>query len=95
MRTFYGLSDQRIVIVGGAFGTTVRSLSLRSLPEVTLAERADGSGTIQFGQGAHWGASSWFAGTAWPGVHQAPAFDLIDGAKHVFDQIRQAQQRAV
>ena len=93
-RTFYGLSDQRVIIVATATGTKVTSLPLRGLPQITLSEKSDGSGTIQFGHNPSM-QSAWFAGTAWPGVQQAPSFEVLENAKNVYEQIRQAQQRAV
>lgn len=92
-KTFYGLSDQRVIIVSSAMGTKVTSLPLRGLPQITLSEKGDGSGTIQFGQSPSM-QSAWFAGTAWPGVQQPPSFDVLENAKNVYEQIRQAQQRA-
>jgi hypothetical protein len=36
-KTFYGLTNQRVVIISGLFSRTVKSLSLRNLAEVSLS----------------------------------------------------------
>ena len=49
-KTFYGLTDQRAIIISGLFSKSVKSLNLRSLSDVSLSEKSDKSGTITFGQ---------------------------------------------
>lgn len=48
-RTFYGVTDQRVLILGGLMTREVKSLPLKSLSEMSLQERADRSGSILFG----------------------------------------------
>ena len=47
--TYYAVTPQRIIIASGLLTRKVQSLSLKTLHEVSLSERADGSGTISFG----------------------------------------------
>lgn len=91
--TYYGLTDRRIIIVSGLFTRTTNTLPLRTLNDVSVQERNDGSGTIQFGRSLF---PSWYAGMRWPGMtqSQAPSFDLIDNAKQVHDLVMKAQQAA-
>ena len=91
-RTYYGLTDQRVIILGGLFNRQVKSLTLATLSDITLDARSNGSGTITFGPGAS--ASSWFGRTSWRGVNnrQAPAFDLIEDVRKVYAMVREAQQ---
>ena len=93
-RTYYGLTDQRVVIITGLFSRRVKSLPLRTLHDITLEERGDRSGTISFGGGN--GMANWFGGSGWPGTeHQrAPAFELIENARQVHTRIRAAQAAA-
>ena len=93
-RTFYGLTDQRVLIVGGLMNREVQSLSLKNLAEVSLQERADRSGSVLFGPSNP--MASMFAGTAWPGMSRrmAPAFDLLADARRVYDLVKDAQRRA-
>ena len=48
-RTIYGVTNQRILIVGGARGAQTRSLELSAIPELSLVQHKDGTGTITFG----------------------------------------------
>ena len=93
-KTWYGVTNERILIVGGLFNRTVKSLPLRSLPEIALEQRQDGSGTITFGSSMPF--ASWYRGVAWPGMDQrmAPTFELIPDAKAVYEIIRHAQRTA-
>lgn len=88
-RTSYALTSERVIIRSGE---SIKSLSLRTLTDVTLTERPDGRGTITFGPMPY--LSAMYAGMPWPGRTQAPMFELIPGARAVYAQIRQAQQAA-
>lgn len=89
-RTRYGLTTERVLIASGGVSPTLTSLDLRTLTDVTLTTRADGSGTITFGRVA--GVPSFFAGSGWPGVKGPPAFELIPSARRVYDLVREAQR---
>jgi hypothetical protein len=93
-KTVYGVTNERVLIISGLINRTVKTLSLRNLPEITLEQRSDGSGTITFGSSVPF--ASWYRGFEWPGMNQRmpPAFDLIPDAKAVYDIIRQAQRAA-
>lgn len=93
-KTWYGVTNERVLIIGGLFNRTVKSLAIRSLLEIGLEQHRDGSGTITFGPSMPF--ASWYRGFAWPGMDQAmaPAFDLITDAKVVYAIIRQAQRTA-
>lgn len=86
-RTSYALTTERIIIRTGA---SIKSLSLRTLTDVTLTERPDGRGTITFGPTPY--LSTMYGGMRWPGRTQPPMFELIPGAREVDAQIRKAQQ---
>ena len=90
-RTFYALTNQRIIILSGLSGRQVKSLPLRALDDLSLTERADRSGTISFGSAR--GPYGWMAGSGWPGMdkYQPPAFEMIENVRPVYDQIRAAQ----
>jgi hypothetical protein len=92
-RTFYGVTDRRIVIVTTGVGARVKSLQMRTLSDVTLSTSRDGSGTIAFGPSP--AGSWWLTGSGWPGAQaQAPQFELIGQAKATYDLIGEAQRRA-
>jgi hypothetical protein len=90
-RTTYGLTSQRVLIVSESIRREIKSLPLRTLSDVSLSERSNGSGTISFGGEAPW----WSAFAMWPGSKkgQAPCFESIPEARRVFDQLRAAQAR--
>ncbi len=89
-KTYYGLTNERVIIVSGLFSHRVKSLQLRTLSEVSLSEVKDGIGTITFGPTAPW----WAGSGGWPGANKnaSPAFDSIGDAREVFDRIRLAQK---
>ena len=91
--TYYGVSDQRVLIVTRGLSAKVKSLNLRSLSDISFSGSSSGAGVIQFGANS-WGGGGWLAGTSWPGVQAVPMFDLPEDAKRVYELIRQAQQKA-
>ena len=48
-KTFYGVTEDRILIVTNLVFKNVKSVSLRTLGEISLNERNDGSGSILLG----------------------------------------------
>jgi Bacterial PH domain len=89
-KTSYGLTNERVIIVSGVFRRNVKSLNLRTLTDVSLSERGDGSGTITFGQLPALALS--MQGFPWPGMPVVPSFELIPDAKEVYDTLRTAQR---
>ena len=89
-RSFYALTNQRVIIVSGLLSQQTKSLNLRTLSDLTLAERSNGLGTIYFGTPGPWWASS---GMQWPGMNTqtVPMFEQIENPRRVYDQIRSAQ----
>ena len=91
-RTTYAVTSDRILISTGFLSMTTRTLDVRALSDVTLDERRDGSGTITFGR--TYPRASTFAEGSWPGVPMPPRFEMIEGAKQVYDIIREAQRES-
>ena len=91
-RTYYGLSDRNAIIVKMAFSKRVQILPLRALPQVALSERGDGSGTITLGPPLH--VSATWSNSAWPGMVGPPMFEMVEAARPVYNQIRDAQRAA-
>ena len=93
-RTFYGVTDSRIIIVSGLLSQNVKSLNLRTLTDLSMSEKASGVGTITFGPVhpfAAFGGGAWCPGTAW---WAPPSFDLVPNVAEVYRIIREAQKRA-
>jgi hypothetical protein len=94
-KTHYAVTNERVLIVSGLLRPTVKSLSLRSLSDVSLSESANGEGTITFGPAS--ALSGMFgAFPGWPGMNAqlGPRFDVIPKAKSVYEVVRVAQKGA-
>lgn len=90
--TTYAVTSQRVLIVSGLFSRKVKSLGVKTLAELSLAERKDGSGTITFGA-QHPMAGMMNSLPGWPGMdqHSTPKFESIADVRKVYETIRQAQ----
>lgn len=83
----YAVTNERVLIArSGPFGT-FSSLNLDRLPDVQISERANGRGTIRFGERpSMWGNRSF---GAWlPALDPTPQFLAIADARRVFDLIQ-------
>ena len=87
-KTWYAVTDQRILIVKTFFSSSVTSFDYAQLPALNLNERGDHSGDIIFG--------SPFAdfSTRNSRRNMAPGFYLLPDARRIYDLIRGAQQAA-
>jgi len=74
-KTYYGVTDQRAIVLTRLFGTRVKSLSLRTLTDLSMDEKANGTGNITFGQTSIPAFMSW--GMWWPGMGQPIRFGGI------------------
>jgi hypothetical protein len=93
-KTYYGVTNERVIIVSGLFGRSIKSLKIDTLADMSLTERSDGSGTIALGPLNAW--HGWFAGSSWPGAGQnaPPALEFIDNARQVYETILEVQRDA-
>lgn len=94
--TFYGVTNQRIIIRTGLFSITRKSLNLRTLSDLTLDEKSDGYGVISFGPTNPY-YQRFGNNSSWPGGarYAPPSFDMIPEAKRVYEIIQQAQNADV
>ncbi len=82
-----------LITLGAGLGRyKVKSLDLRTMTDVSMTERSDGSGTITFGAQPQY---SYLAGAGWPEMANnfAPSFDLVENVKSVYEVIRGAQRK--
>ncbi|HIJ65921.1 MAG TPA: PH domain-containing protein [Candidatus Hydrogenedentes bacterium] len=92
-KTFYGVTNRRMIIVSGIFSRHVKSLNIRTLTDVSLNEKPNGDGTITFG--AVDPMSHWFGGAYWPSTpYGVPSFEMVPNVKTVYAQICETQERA-
>jgi hypothetical protein len=91
-RTHYAVTNERVLIVGGLFRPTTKSVSLRAMSEMSLTEHSNGEGSIHFGPSAFPAVFRSLSG--WPGVKErmSPMFDRIPDARIVRDLILGAQK---
>ena len=95
-KTYYAVSNEHAIIVSGWFSRKVTSLNLKTLSDVSLEEKADGSGTITFGSSkASWDsrASRQDNWGRWPFGRRlsGPGFEMIQEARKVYEIIRGVQ----
>jgi hypothetical protein len=89
-RMAYGVTDRRVVLISGVFSRNVKSLALKTITDLTLDEKSDGTGTITFGP--TYPVVGWQASGRWgTAAYQSPCFDSIPRAKEVYATLRQAQ----
>ncbi len=90
----YAVTNRRILISRSGPFSKFTAVSLDALPEASLTERANGRGTIRFGQPAQfWGRTNGYS--SWtPSLDVTPQFLNIEDARNVFNQI-QRQSRNV
>ena len=91
--TYYGLTNERVIIITGLFSRQIKSLQLRTLCDISLTVRPDGSGTVAFGLQ---NPMATFLPAGWPGAkrYSAPSFEMIERAKEVYEIVRKAQKAA-
>lgn len=77
-KTFYAVTQQRIVIVSGLFSRSVKSLNLKTISDLSVSARSDGRGTITFGA-QHPMAAMFGAMSAWP-VQPVDVQSILCGA---------------
>jgi hypothetical protein len=88
-RTYYGVTEKRVVIVSGLINRQITSIHLPRLGKVSLNEHSDRSGSIIFG------ATSLGPALNVLGSPRGPAFDLLDDARQVYNLIQEAQRLEV
>jgi hypothetical protein len=92
-KTFYGVTNERIIIVSGLFNQSVKSLSLQTLTDITMEEFANGLGTITFGTP---NTANWYGNNNFPFSRKreelVPNFEQIPQTRNVYEAIRAAQK---
>ena len=88
-RTYYGVTNQRVLIVSGIWSREVKAISLPNLNEISLTERSDGSGDIVFGS-----MNPMYAmGRSGMSKNAVPAFELIEDVRQIYNLIQQTQRK--
>ena len=90
--TYYGLTNERVIIISGLLRRETKSLNLRTATDITMSRSANGKGTITFGTAPAY--ARMYQGMHWPGVmHQMPPqFELIPDANEVYEKLLEIQR---
>jgi hypothetical protein len=91
-QTYYALTDSRVIIVSGVFSRSTRSLNVRTLSDVAMTKKKNGSGMISFGPVNPMYA--WWGTAGWPGMsrYMPPCLELDCNADEVYEKILAAQK---
>ncbi|HKK21912.1 MAG TPA: hypothetical protein VJ983_10600 [candidate division Zixibacteria bacterium] len=84
-RTYYGLTDRRILILSGYSKLEVKSFEIKSLSRIRLSKSRDGKGTIWLGTSASRGSGAATNGSL------VPRLDTIDNVESVYHQMMELQ----
>jgi len=89
--TFYGLTEDRIIIKSGINRKTIKSLNIKALTDIEYSEKSDGSGTISFGSKNVFEAwnNSMSIGSGNKGI---PSLEFIDDVRKVYNKIIEIQR---
>ena len=92
-RTYYGITDDRAIIITEFPSQITKSLSLATLSDITFSTKSDNSGSISLG--AQHPMAAMFGGMNWPGMgaYQGPQFDMIENVKSVYDILQRAKRQ--
>jgi hypothetical protein len=87
-KTYYAVTNERILILSGTLGPNTRSLSLRSLSDMSLRLKRDGRGTITFGPSYPFWRSGLYPRM---GRYAVAMFEMIEDAQAVYDLVRRTE----
>lgn len=93
-RTYYALTDRRVIIVAGMRYRSVRSALLDKLSTVDFIAHRDGRGTLVFateGKSAQAYRYGYYSNSMGGGSSSIPAFEHIADPGSVFDMVMKAQ----
>jgi hypothetical protein len=88
-QTFYGITQNRVIIKSGIFKNTVDSINIRTIQKLSIKEKSDGSGTIKLADEVF--PFSGFAAAGWPGRKMVPQLEAIPNVRKVYNIILQQQ----
>jgi hypothetical protein len=81
--TFYGLTDQRIILISGILRPNLRSFLLHDLQRTEVEVQDNGSGTISFKDVSY----------TWRGASIVPSFAKIENVEWIHDLVRRAKEQ--
>lgn len=94
--TIYALTPDRVIIRSGLWNTTVNSIQIKSLADITLQQRPDGSGTVILRDDVSYTTYDAYRSNGYRSrryVNQGPRLECIPNAQSVYAQILELQRR--
>jgi len=88
-KTSYGITNNRVIIKSGVFKVSTQSFNIRSLFNLSIDTKADGSGTIKLDSDRS--PFGGFSGAGWSARNQAPALEFILNVREVYNLILKQQ----
>jgi hypothetical protein len=90
VHTFYCVTNKRALIRSGIFSSTLQTVAIHNLSEISVSEKADGKGTITFGPADPFKGVSF--GWSRRGSPPSPSFDMIPDVRRVYDLLQTAER---
>jgi hypothetical protein len=97
-KTFYAVTNQRIIIISGIENRNIKSIRLNGLKEINVSYRKNGKGIIRFGNAVETPWDSRFTTHLYYLVERNvynPEFDMIDDVKKVYNLIKKLQNESI
>ncbi|HTD41497.1 MAG TPA: PH domain-containing protein [Mucilaginibacter sp.] len=90
--TVYGITNDRIIIRSGVFSKKVNSFNIKTLSNLSVDEKSDGTGNIIFSQNDF--MFGMMSGMIWQsmGTRFVPRFELIEDVRSVYNIILKLQR---
>ena len=88
-KTFYAVTDSRVLIKSGLFNTKLTSLSLQKLPELSITKKDNGFGTIEFGDSNILSSIGSFTPYK---KDNTPKFEMIEDVQYIYNEIIRLQR---
>lgn len=88
-KTFYAVTDSRVLIKSGLFNTKLTSLSLQKLPELSITKKENGFGTIEFGDANILDSSSSLNVDS--RKDNIAKFEMIEDVQYIYNEIIRLQ----
>ena len=88
-KTFYAVTDSRVLIKSGLFNTKLTSLSLQKLPELSITKKDNGFGTIEFVDSNILSSIGSFSPYK---KDNTPKFEMIEDVQYIYNEIIRLQR---
>lgn len=89
-KTWYAVTNERILIINDGFNKKVKNINLKTLTEIELRPQRENRGTIIFGAMNPFESFRFFSASGMQG-NSTPRFEGIENAKQVYQLIQQQQ----